>query len=266
MKRLGKIRFAPVAAAVFALVTGILIFSTPTWLFERAIVASGLPALLPAAKPPLGDTARILVALATAALVGLSIWLPLSLISKAAKAKRPKARGTRIEPVIRGRDEGQAPAHRRPIFAESDLGAPFMSDEAMAIAKDELVLDAPMLDDIAPIAPSIMSRASVFETPEEIASAPEFAGFETVDAPLEVQVEAPVYAAPVTPEPVLAVEKPAAPAAPQEDVTSIASLMQRLDDAVVRRQSRGETSALPGTIGGLREAMGLARPRKSAAG
>jgi hypothetical protein len=49
----------------------------------------------------------------------------------------------RIDPVI----TATAPSHRRPIFAQRDLGAPFMSDEIIAnvptapAEADELILD-----------------------------------------------------------------------------------------------------------------------------
>jgi hypothetical protein len=265
MKRLGKIRFAPVAAAVLALVTGILIMNTPGWLLERTVVASGLPQFFPAAKPPLGDTARMLLALATALLVGLSIWLPLSLISKAAKEKQPKARGSRIDPVNRSNTGGDVSSHRRPIFAESDLGAPFMSEEAMAIAKDELVLDAPLVDETAEVIPPFMSRASVFDRAEQAAQAPEFDGFTEIQAPLELPKETSIEIAAAAAPSVVAAEVPVEPREPKEEGNSIERLMQRLDAAVDRRQRRGDPSPLPGTIGGLRQAMGLTRPRKSAA-
>jgi hypothetical protein len=224
-KLLKKIPFAPVAAIVFGVVTAILVMATPLWLFERAVVSVGLPNMIAAAKPPLGDTARLFAAIVAALCVAITVWLPLAFISKAAKTKRPKARGMRIDPSLPLTEERHSSMHRRPIFAGQDLGAPFMSDEAMAIAKDELVLDLPEELAVQPSPPA----------PAPVAVAP----------PIETLEQR----TPETPSPMI-------------DQNSISSLMSRLEVAVERRQTRGQAvSPLPGTIGSLRAAMGLSSAR-----
>jgi hypothetical protein len=226
---LGKIPTAAFAAPLFGAVAALFIMFMPQWIFERAIVATGLPALLPLARPPLGQTARILAAIFSAMLVSGLLWTVLSQISKLVKANRPKARGSRIEPV-----SSSATGHRRPIFAERDLGAPFMSDEAIAIAKDELVAD-----------PIVAAEALA------------------MPSPLREEAEAPtvVVAAP-TEEPTLVPVPPVAFA----DDDSIAGLMNRLENALERRQtSGGGDSQLPGNISSLRQAMGMETPRTAIA-
>lgn len=140
--KLSTVPFVPVVALLFGAVTVILILMTPLWLFERGVVVSGLPALLPAAQPPLGQTARILSAVAAGLGVAALLWGLLYILRAFIKRKAPpKARGMRIEAtkpfVTKGAatfDTGIAPLSRKrePIFAERDLGAPFMSDEAIA--------------------------------------------------------------------------------------------------------------------------------------
>ena len=232
LKTIDKIPFAPVVAIAFGLVSAALVFAVPDWRFSQAVTASGLPEILSAARPPLGDTARALVALAMGFGVGIFLWIGLSAMGalvKARKPKRMKARGTRIEPIIATKSATKTamPQHRRPIFAERDLGAPFMSDEVVANAPnipdaEELVLETPMLD----------------ETPEFVAT--------PVMAPLPVIEPAKA----VAPAPVFAVQ-PVERVAPTNE-QSVGDLMLRLESAVARRTNRG---APAGDIASLRQAL-----------
>jgi hypothetical protein len=135
LKSVARVPFAPVVAAMFGIITLILIFMTPGWLFERLVVASGLPNLIPAAQPPLGETARKLSAIAGGLGVFAALWAALAVIRAFIKRNAPpKARGSRIDAAVPASDI-QNPITKRkrePIFAERELGAPFMSDEAIA--------------------------------------------------------------------------------------------------------------------------------------
>ena len=182
MKVLNKVPFAPVVAVAFGLVTAGLTFAIPAWRFAQMIVATGLPTVLRAAQPPLGDTARALVAISVGLTVCASLWIGLSALRKLLKrmpAGQAKARGTRIDPVIIATASAprQQSGKRSPIFAERDLGAPFMSDQVLsaqgyetvqetaqqseAAACDELVLESawseeapPPVDIVADITPT----------------------------------------------------------------------------------------------------------------
>jgi hypothetical protein len=150
LKSMAKVPFAPVVAAMFGVITLILIFMTPSWLFERMVVASGLPSLIAAAQPPLGETARKLSAIAGGLGVFASLWLALSLLRAAIKRNMPpKARGSRIDAAIPVAESNIIKRKREPIFAERELGAPFMSDEAIAVAAN-----------IAPAAPAVAEPAA----------------------------------------------------------------------------------------------------------
>lgn len=133
LKWIAKLPLAPVIAAMFGLITLTLIFMTPVWLLERLVGAAGLPALIPAAQPPLGSTARILCAIAGGFGVFVMLWALLSPLQALVRKRRPqKAKGSRIG-IAPGAP--QMPTMKRPpIFAERELGAPFMSDEAIASA------------------------------------------------------------------------------------------------------------------------------------
>ena len=133
LKNLAKVPFAPVAAAMFGITAFILIIMTPNWLLERVVVASGLPSLIAAAQPPLGQTALKLSAVAGGLGVFSALWIGLALLGKLIKrTASPKARGSRIEAVEPPAESPIAKRKREPIFAERELGAPFMSDEAIA--------------------------------------------------------------------------------------------------------------------------------------
>jgi hypothetical protein len=143
LKRVARVPFAPVVAAMFGMITLILIFMTPGWLFERMVQASGLPSLIPAAQPPLGETARRLSAIAGGLGVFSALWAGLALLRAIVKRNAPpKARGSRIDAAAPIVESPIAKRNREPIFAERELGAPFMSDEAIAS-----VVSSPPIDD-----------------------------------------------------------------------------------------------------------------------
>lgn len=148
---LNKLPFAPVVGAMFGAVAGVLVMATPHWLFEQTIGGSFLPAVISAAAPPLGAKAHIMSAILAIVAVGGLVWLAVSQAEKLLAAKKP------IEPA---EPAARAPSialltesKPRPIYAEADLGAPFMSDEAMAFGLEELVLDSTMIETIGPPAP-----------------------------------------------------------------------------------------------------------------
>jgi apolipoprotein N-acyltransferase len=79
-KQIDKIPFAPVVAIAFGVVSAALVFAVPDWRFSQGVTASGLPEILSAARPPLGDTARALVAIAVGMAVCTVLWIGLSVL------------------------------------------------------------------------------------------------------------------------------------------------------------------------------------------
>ena len=228
-RTLDAVPFAPVVAVLFGLVAGILVAATPGWLLERGVAASGLPDLIAAAAPPLGNKARIMAVAVAAFGTAAVLWLVLMPIGKVLAPGKAESQGDHIEDDssrIEHPPHPDAPA-RRPLFAESDLGAPFMSDEAIAHARDELVLETPLVGNPEPI--------------EEIAA-------ETVTDAVE-QIE--------EPEPQEAPEPVTAPVVIAQQA-SIAGLLDRLENALERREQRTGSTApiLPGDLAALRKALG----------
>lgn len=221
-RALDNVPFVPVVAVLFGLVAAILILATPDWLLERGVAASGLPELIAAAAPPLGIKARIMTAFVSALGIAGLLWVMLTPLGSLAKPKRAMSRGSRIGADSSQFEQARHPhgPTRRPLFAESDLGAPFMSDEAIAHARDELVLETIVVDDPEPFAEYASEQ---FDEPDQ-------------QAPTGI------------PSPPVVIAGRA----------SIAGLLDRLERALERRERRTGSSApiLPGDMAALRRALG----------
>ena len=108
--------FPAIVALWFAALLGLGSLVLPVVLLEKAITATGLASVLPAAQPPLGVTALILIALSAAsvgAIAGLSIARKV-----AAAQAAPAPRRRRAEPSQADCD----PEAKRPISAREELG------------------------------------------------------------------------------------------------------------------------------------------------
>jgi hypothetical protein len=169
-RRAQRIPFAPVVAVLFGVAAAILMAAVPQWLFEKAVVATGLPDLIEAAAPPLGLVARLLAI--AAAFVGVAALFRLLLVPFS-RLMDGKARArTPWRDAGYDADADSSPSNplppRRPIFAPDELGAPLMSDEAMATAQP-IVADeaAPIFEEAPDLAEPIAT-----ETLDPVIAAP----------------------------------------------------------------------------------------------
>lgn len=112
----------PVVAIFTALTVALVIALLPVWRIEAAVEASGLPALLPAAAPPLGMTARVVLMLAAATLIAGPLWIGLWLLLPVKRKRRPAT----AEPSVRRADAHPDAPPRPPVRATRDLGKPFL--------------------------------------------------------------------------------------------------------------------------------------------
>lgn len=140
-RRASRIPFAPVVAVLFGIVAAILMAAVPQWLFEAGVVKSGLPGIFAAATPPLGLLARLLAMALSFLGVTLLLWAflgPLTAkLEGRARARTPWRDAGYDAPVPEDSDLFIAP--RKPIFAPEELGAPLMSDEAIAAMPEPVV-------------------------------------------------------------------------------------------------------------------------------
>lgn len=145
---------APLAGVVVAVLTAALFALIPVAALESMIVRSGIAAVLAAAEPPLGTTARIVLILIGGGLAGLIAWLATFLVVGARRINFAKGRAGSDVPVLRRADAHPDAPARAPLFAARDLGTPFLeiradqpSDEAAAAPSTMTSMTA---DDIAP--------------------------------------------------------------------------------------------------------------------
>lgn len=237
-RRIGPFPIELPAAALMAAAAALVTVALPDWRFESAVTASGLPAIVSAAQPPLGQTARTIAALALAGLSFLAVWFGLRALDR-------KAPVTDF-PAFRAADLHPDAPRRRPILAGAEFGAPAddLPPIEEQIARRKPVLSEPMPSFLAPQPPAI----------GDFMAEPQDAVFEEVEA---AAAPAATRAAPAASVP------PADAAAPHprtaavdwplrsQDEPSVGDLMQRLENGLVRRGS----TPVPGPAGEARDEL-----------
>lgn len=110
--------FPAIVALWFAALLGIGSLIVPAVLFEKLVAITGLGAILPSAQPPLGDNARLIIALIGAGIGGATGLLLARRVTAAQVAHDVPGSGPES-------DEGQPAAYeaKRPISAMEELGA-----------------------------------------------------------------------------------------------------------------------------------------------
>ncbi len=204
---------APVGGAVAALAVVLLFVALPATVLEDWVWRSGLPSLIGAAEPPLGMTARAVLALAGGALAGAVTWSALFLLFGPGGLLAPRAASSDGVPVLRRADAHPDAPARRPLSA-ADL-----EDD------DDMVFARPVTSAPPPPPPVEQPIPADLDLP--------LAAFHPGALP-------PVPLTPVRPVPPLrvpakpAAEESGAPAAPP----TIESLIDRLERVTRRRPKR----------------------------
>ncbi len=252
------------SGAAFAVLT------LPAGLIEVATTASGISEVLPAAAPPLGTSARLLLAgFAGVMAAGVALvvyrqgaWakgeetmgFALSRLTSLAKRRIAKAEPLVSDmPVLRRADAHPDAPARRPIFANSDFGGTGMFSE-MPATSDEITSQAD-----APFAEAGERAAeAVVETDEQLPLNESFAVDAQVDPTPHLPLESAAHddvpsgfaplAAPVPP-PGIDAQPAALPREPRPplDGLTIAQLAARFEHGLSRRAAAPARSfeALP---------------------
>ncbi|MCW3836116.1 hypothetical protein ACFQ1E_08690 [Sphingomonas canadensis] len=147
---------APIAAALLGAGAAAAVVLTPAPLLETAVMESGLPAVIAAAAPPLGMTARLALAAGAGAVTAIFAWLALFVlfgtrgltIGRAAPAAQTAEEFP--APVIRRADAHPDAPPRAPLLATRDLGTPFL--EVITRSKPAPAPAAPLAPDPEPVA------------------------------------------------------------------------------------------------------------------
>lgn len=228
----------------------------PSSVLETIVLNSGIPAILPAAEPPLGYTARVALAMILGGAAGAVVWLAAYLafggdgiVTLKPRVRSPKpvstVDSTSPAPVLRRADAHPDAPARAPLNATQELGAWFQDapkypPAERALPKD---LDAPLaaFDPAAiPAVPAEPQPPVASLQPRPIAS----------DLEPGERIDAFELARP-------AIRTDAAPiAAPRTDAT-IHALLDRLERGVAAR--RQTDPARPSVVGALDELRQLAR-------
>ncbi|MES2445003.1 MAG: hypothetical protein V4574_19430 [Pseudomonadota bacterium] len=121
---------APLAAALLGTAAAAACALMPGAMLEGLVTASGLPAVLAAAEPPLGTTARFAIAGGAGGLVAVFGWLILFLLlgtrGITAGRSKPVEADAVFTPVLRRADAHPDAPPRPPLLATRDLGTPFL--------------------------------------------------------------------------------------------------------------------------------------------
>lgn len=147
-------------AGLAAVSVAFVVWAMPDAFFAGAVSLTGLPALVPAAAPPLGDTARIGVALVAALATFAAVWLVLRALGDPGRVRRvarphPEMAGA---PKLRRADVHPDAPPRRPLFARDELGTPLddrvFEAPATAHADDAAENSVLELDELARFTPA----------------------------------------------------------------------------------------------------------------
>lgn len=170
----------PLVAGVLggAVALGALVVPAP--MLEGLVMASGLPAIVAAAEPPLGFTARALFALGAGGSVAAFGWFALSILlgtrAMTHDERAPESDAVRA-PVLRRADAHPDAPPRPPLLATRDLGRPFDARGPLA----DVVNVAPAPVETAPVEKPLPlgARDAAAETVRGVPLAPQ------VDEPVE---------------------------------------------------------------------------------
>lgn len=208
----GAMRFvvplAPAIAMVLAALGALMFLLMPTAVLEDLVVDSGIASLVTAAQPPLGVTAHFAIAFIVALVVGGVSWFGLFLLIGTRSVVIGRDAREDGVPVLRRADAHPDAPPRRPVFANRDLGTPFL----------EVTADTPppmsVADAVAYVPPVIEERDIPADLDTPLATyrgpldpplpAPDPLPLGRVGEP--VAEPAPIVAPPPVPEPVVAMD------------------------------------------------------------
>lgn len=205
----GAMRFAvplaPAIAMVLAALGGLMFLLMPTAVLEDLVVDSGIASLVTAAQPPLGMTAHFAIAFLVALIVGSVSWFGLFLlIGTRAVAIGRNAREDGV-PILRRADAHPDAPPRRPVFANRDLGTPFLevtADTPPPMSAADALAYAPRVIEERPIPVDLDTPLATYRGPlDPPLPAPDPLPIGRIDEP--VAAPAPIIAPLPVPEPVV---------------------------------------------------------------
>lgn len=242
-------------AALVALALGVAaaaaLFVLPAPWLESVVLDSGIAAFVPNAEPPLGLTARVVLAIGAAVVVAGLGWAVTTVLPSARRTPHfaPDFVSDAAEtlPVLRRADSHPDAPARAPLMATRDLGTPFLDVKAKDAARLAKPVPKPM-----PTAPIERDIPRDLDAP--------LSAFDPAAIPYEPAAPVPVVASLVKlvpaldegerfesfelprPAPLPVEERPIA--TPRTDET-IHALLERLERGLARREEAVTPAAVP---------------------
>jgi hypothetical protein len=175
---------------------------------EDLVVDSGIASLVTAAQPPLGMTAHFAIAFLVALVVGSVSWFGLFLlIGTRAVAIGRNAREDGV-PILRRADAHPDAPPRRPVFANRDLGTPFLevtAESSLPMSVADAVAYVPPVIEERDIPADLDTPLATYRSPlDPPLPAPARLPLGWIEEP--VAAPAPIIAPPPVPEPVAAMD------------------------------------------------------------
>jgi hypothetical protein len=261
---------APVIAGLLGGVVALGALAVPMPMLEALVMDSGLPAVLAAAEPPLGFTARAAVALVAGGGVGLFSWFALFVLLGSRAVTIGDAEAIDLDavptPVLRRADAHPDAPPRPPLLATRDLGRPFLDIRGtpeidtpeVEVAEAEPALSEPEPPVEQPLPRDLDQPLSAFD-PEAVPDvpmpptvalpplqrAPKPVVFDETERFEVFELTPPVPSAPVPgPRPVPSTPREEAIARPETEA-SVHALLERLERGVIRKAQATTPTSRP---------------------
>lgn len=241
-------------ALTIALAVAFFVIAMPRDLLEGLVSATGLPVILAAAQPPLGETARLILAACGAATVGAAV-LALFLLTDRQPARKPEKPETGhpfftdlldlpVEPK-------PAPAMTMPSFSRpanvelrTDPAEPLHVTEIIETVELTEVVEEPLDDEAVAVEPEAVVAEAEPVAPKK--DAPIFLDFKAMRAgtppsndPSPLDLGQWKFADPVSEEKPAQPRPITAPARHSGEEESISDLMARIETGLERRAAKG---------------------------
>jgi len=255
----GAMRFAvplaPGIAMMLAALGGLMFLLMPSAVLEDLVIDSGIASLVTAAQPPLGTTAHFAIAFLVALVVGSVSWFGLFLlIGTRVLAIGRNAREDGV-PILRRADAHPDAPPRRPVFANRDLGTPFLevtADTPPPMSAADAMTFVPRAVEERPIPVDLDTPLATYRSPlDPPLPTPDPLPLGPVDepivAPTPIRSEAPA------PEPTIAVDPrparidpiPPATVPPAEDLAPRFAPHERIETFELTPMVRSSETSAP---------------------
>jgi hypothetical protein len=159
---------APFAGVAIGFVAAALFALMPTDMLEDLVVNSGIAAVIAAAEPPLGITARFVLIFLVGGGIGVVAWFALFLLLGSRSIVIQPAddldAGDRA-PILRRADAHPDAPARRPLSAARDLGTPFLEVHAERPLHMGVQAEDAEVIEIAPVADPLGAAAGTATEP-----------------------------------------------------------------------------------------------------